>query len=357
MFLGFSSCAENTNNQGSFIYTGIQSTLSETIDTYLDTNLDNNSPGLSILIRDNGVEVYSGNRGLANRHTNTSISSDTGFRLASVSKSFTAIAIMQLQEQGLLKLDDRLLSYIPELPESWQPITIHHLLSHQSGIPDFINDSLQIEDLDGLSNDDIVSYYSVNEELEFTPGTQGEYSNTGYLLLAEVIEAVTGATFAEHMREAIFEPAGMTNSYITNKNIPLREGDALNYADRDTFLGINLYTYGSMAQVSSAKDLGLFAQALSDNSLVTAETLALMLTSHAMTREGASFGYGTSSGTVFGHLGAWDGFRTTLVLDRETTFELMILGNGGDDTSTHTKLIRGLLWEFYSEKTNGENPG
>ena len=332
-----------------FVDTGIQDSLSKTIDTYLEANQDDNSPGFSIIIRKDGVVVYSGNRGVANKLTATTITNDTGFRLGSVSKSFTAIAVMQLFEQGLLNLDDKLLSYIPELSTSWQDITIHHLLSHQSGIPDFLNDPMDNLQKIGLTNQGLISFLADNSELEFTPGSEGDYSNTGHVLLAEIVSRISGISFSEYMNAFIFEPLGMNNSYINNENLTIRDGDAINFADRDTYFGIQLFTYGTMAQVSSANDLSLFAQAMMNDELITEETYTLMRQPHTTFKSGATYGYGTNSGSVFSHNGNWDGFRTTIQFNTLTTFELILLSNGGDVSSVHYTQIRKLISHFHGD--------
>ncbi len=203
-----SACGEEHN----FVAPGDQATLTETLDKYLDTNLDDNSPGMAILVIKDGEVTYKNAKGMANKHTGLFITSDTGFRLASVSKTFTAIAIMQLYEQQLLTVEESIITFLPELPSSWQGITIHHLLSHQSGIPDYLND-LGIDSWpDGVTNKDVLEYFSANDSLEFVPGTKGEYSNTGYLLLAEIVSRVTGVRFAVYMENNLFHPLGMKDS-------------------------------------------------------------------------------------------------------------------------------------------------
>ena len=141
--MSFTACDEHDNNycdRTHYIDTGLQESLKEALETYLDANQNSNEPGLSILIRRDGELIYSGNRGVANKLSAAIITNDTGFRLASASKSFIAVAVIQLYEEGLLALDDKLISFIPEFSNTWKGITIHHLLSYRSGIPDIIND-------------------------------------------------------------------------------------------------------------------------------------------------------------------------------------------------------------------------
>ena len=152
-----------------FVTPGIKPTLAETLDAYLDANIQDMSPGMAILVVKDEVVDYVGTKGMANKYTALSIQSDTGFRIGSMSKTFTALAVMQLYEFERLTPDDLILQFLPELPSSWHEITIHHLLAHQSGIPDFYNDFVVESWPDGLTNDDIVDYFTNNDELEFAP--------------------------------------------------------------------------------------------------------------------------------------------------------------------------------------------
>jgi CubicO group peptidase (beta-lactamase class C family) len=328
-------------------HTEVQGTITATIETYLDANQESNAPGVSIIVRKNGVVAYRSSRGMANNLTGVSISNTTGFRLASVSKPFTAIAIMQLYEQGALTLESKLLDYIPELPSTWSGISIHHLLSHRSGIPDFLNDIWSDKRNDGLTNQGLIEYFSQNDELEFTPGISADYSNSGYVLLAEIVARISGAPFTEHMQANIFGPVGMVNSYITNELMALKEGDALNFADRDTYHGIKLYTYGSMAQVSSADDLNIFAQALLNDDIITADTLALMLQTHSKISGVGDYGYGFLVGDTYSHTGLWDSFNTGITFYPDDQLEVIFLSNGGELTDRHMSNIQKLVREYY----------
>jgi len=329
-------------------YTGVQDSISTTIETYLDANQESSSPGVSILVRKNGIVEYRGSRGMADKSTGTSITSTTGFRLASVSKPFTALAIMQLHEQGTLSLESKLLEYIPELSSAWHGITIHHLLSHRSGIPDFLNDIWSDKRNNGLTNQGLIDYFSHNDDLEFTPGSKGDYSNSGYVLLAEIVARISGLSFADYMQSNIFEPVGMVNSYITNEYVDIKSGDARNFADRDTYHGIKLYTYGSMAQVSSTDDLNLFAQALLNGDIVTTDTLALMLEHHSSLEGGGNYGYGFLVGDSFSHSGLWDSFNTVITFYTSNQVEVIFLSNGGELTDKHMSNIQRLIREFYN---------
>lgn len=305
-------------------------TLTERLDAYL-ANLPADSAGISVMAVRDGAEFYSGARGMANTRTGVAVSRRTGFRLASVSKPFTAVAVMQLVERGQLRLSDSLLDHIPELPAHWRAITLEHLLTHRSGVIDVFNDFWTPAAFNGMTLDGLIPYL-VNQRptLEFSPGSRGDYSNTGFMLLAKVIERRTGRRFGEHMAEHVFQPAGMADSYINDEFQPIKPGDALNHADRTTFYGYTTYLKGSMAQVSSAEDCLRFFQALLSNRLVSAATLASMMSPLSAMASGGTCGYAffmTQYGVT--HNGEWDSFYTLMSIDMARRRAWAVLTNSG----------------------------
>lgn len=315
-------------------------TLSQRVDAYLAA-LPANQPGISVLAIRDGSEFYSGNQGLANSLTGTAVSRHTGFRLASVSKPFTAVAIMQLVERGQLRLSDSLLDHIPELPAHWRAITIEHLLTHRSGVIDIFNDFWTPDVFEKMTLDGLIPYLSTRQAtLEFTPGSRGDYSNTGYMLLAKVIERRLGVRFSDYMAENIFKPAGMADSYINDEFQPIKPGDALNYADRTTFYGHTTYFKGSMAQVSSTDDFLHFFNALLAGKLVSAQTLGDMTRQQSNLAGNVSYGYGFGI-TNYGvnHLGEWDGFWTSMSIDFTRRRAWFVLTNSGSVGHGHVSAL------------------
>ncbi len=345
------ACA--SNDLPRIVNTGVQATLAETIDAYLDVNQSNDEPGLSILVRKDGELVYKKSRGMANKLTGQSITNQTGFRLASVSKPFVALSIMQFYEQQRISLEDSILIYLPELSSSWQSITIHQLLAHRSGIPDFLNDLHLEEKYDDITNQNVLDYFIDNDMLEFTPGSKSDYSNSGYLLLAKIIERITGDRFEDYMLNNLFIHIGMTNSYIADEFSTAQPNDALNYADRSTLWGFNLYINGGDGQVTSIDDMNLFVQALLEGSIVSIETLDLMRQIYSNLEQG-NHGYswfvGTSDQDHFHAGGSMDGFESKLIIEPSKELQYVALSNGGQLTAIHIGNIYALLSQFYSQK-------
>ena len=339
----------------------IEETLLKSLTNYINTNVSADEAGIAVLLIKNDEVVYKEGKGLANMAQNLSITPDTGFRLGSVSKVFTAIAIMKLYEQGMLSLDDSILTYLPELSTSWQDINIHHLLSHQSGIPSFINDYSIDFWPNGATNQDIVEYFIANDALEFIPGSRGEYSNTGFLLLAEIISRVSGISFADYLDLEIFQVLGMTNSYIADEFSQQRDGDALNFASLTNYYNQDIYTVGAMGQVSSLNDMQMFTTGMLNHLIITSETFDLLVQAHtpelfydqSHNQPFTAYGYGAmvevNNSRVFGHSGGFDGFRTDLLIRMDFDWQLVVLTNGGDKTGEYIEGIKSIVAAFNQE--------
>jgi len=222
VFLQLAIACSNNNNLNpaipppSFDYA---LTSEENIDSYIDQLIKNESgPGISIaVVKDNAVVVRK-SYGLANIEDQIAISSDTPFYLASVSKQFTAMAVMILGEKGLLTYDEKLSTYLPDTPNEWKKITVHYLLTHQSGIPNYAN--LPGFSIEQVTNTDVLEKLIENRVLNFTPGERFSYSNSGYIALSHIIESVSGQSLGSFLKEEIFDPLEMTNSIVYDESTP-----------------------------------------------------------------------------------------------------------------------------------------
>ncbi len=328
-------------------------TLESKIDEYLDLNQSADQPGLSIAVRRDGQVIYQGNAGIARFDVDQTINSNTQFRTGSISKPITAIAIMQLVEEGELNLSDKLLTFYPELPASFEEITIDHLLSHRSGLLDYIDDNSDLAALNDLNMQDALDFISSPssgfENLVFEPGTMGRYSNTGYVLLALVVEKVTGSSLPEYLDQHIFHPAGMNNTFVISEDEHLGdngENYALSLGNNLNVLGFNSLIYGASGVVSTASDMMLFVESLLGNEIVSQETLDVMTQSRgSVPNIETDYGLGwlTGTGTYwhtgfitdpndFWHSGGFDGYQTVLSINPDLDLEVIILTNGGNDT-------------------------
>jgi len=258
------------------------------IDAYVQTEMaEQHIPGLSLCVVRDGRIIKDQTYGLANVELNVPATSDTEFAIASMTKSVTASAIMLLVQDGKISLDDPISKYFDGLPESWQAITVRHLLSHTSGIKDHFHDYpfFPIANLDRKLEYTDAQYLKalIDGGLNFKPGAQWAYSSTGFTLLGMIIKKVTGKSYAEFFRERIFAPLGMTKTHVISLAgiIPNR---AAGYRWLDGAMRNGDYTgqtFSEGADVSlltTAADLAKWHIALSSEGIWKKSSLELMWT-------------------------------------------------------------------------------
>ena len=341
------------------------------INQYLEQQQSESLPGLSIAVRKDNEIVYMNSKGLAKTDIKQSINSETQFRLGSISKPIIALAIMQLVESGKLSLDDQLLSFYPEFPTSFENITISHLLSHRSGIFDYINDNTNVLALDNLNMQDALEFIgnpnSGFANLEFEPGSMGNFSNTGYTILALIVEKVAGVTLPEYLNQHIFGPAGMENTFVISENEHLGdhgENYAFSLGTNINVLGFNSLIYGANGVVSTTSDMMHFVESLLKNEFVSEESLDLMTaTQGAVPNIETDYGLGWFTGTGnywhtgfitdpndFWHTGGFDGYQTVLSINPDLGFEVVILSNGGENTTQKMWKILEIVRKHYKNQ-------
>lgn len=206
--------------------------LVDVLNTHLEMTYVPEAPGAALLVSVAGEELYASGTGIANVETNTPITPDTTFRLASVSKQFTAMCVQMLAQQGLLRYSDTLQRFFPELPAGIaSQIALHHLLCHTAGLPDY--EDLVPEKPDyQVSDGEVLAITAGQQATLFTPGSQFRYSNTGYVLLGLVVERVSGIGLGDYLGAHIFSPLGMRNSLLYDRYSAIHER-ALGYAKNE----------------------------------------------------------------------------------------------------------------------------
>ncbi len=279
---------------------------------------------------------------------------DTRFNLGSMNKMFTATAIAQLAERGVLSYEDPISKYVDE---SWLPreitdiVTIHHLLSHTSGLGSYFNETYWNGSRELYRAVDDFKPLVQGEELAFEPGARYRYSNTGMLLLGVVIESATGGSYFDYIRANIYEPAGMTSSESYEMDYPV-ENLAIGYdPDWQSEYGWqnNLYKHvikGGPAGggFSTVGDLHRFARALMNGQLVSRESLNTLWTDHSGTGYGYGFGVGEGPlGRVVGHGGGFAGINAQLSMFVDAGYVVAVLSNYGQAASPLAERIQQLL--------------
>ena len=331
---------------------------------YLNVQLDGllarsqaaTSAGLSILVVKDGKHVYQRSKGLARLDGQVPLSERTVFELASLSKPITAIAIMQLRETGVLALQDSVLKWLPELPPSWGGVTIHHLLSQQSGVPDYMTGIPvgMAAMLDGFDSASLFRMFAANSSLQFAPGSRAEYTNSNYVLLGEIVARASGMAYGPYLKAHVFQPAGMQSTYVFDDADRPPVSLALNFGTSSKTYGFTLATHGPTGIFSSTADMGLLVDALLAGKLVSTDSLALMTRPQSAYRVfDAAYGYGffvlpgSQSLSMFAHSGDLDGYRNRLRINQERGVYYVILSNGGDATEKLTDDILGIVQPLY----------
>lgn len=276
----------------------------------------------SVLVADQGKVIYKKGFGLANMEWEIPNTPDTKFRLASITKQFTATAVLQLAAQGKIKLDGKLSEYLPEYRKDiGDKVTVHQLLNHTSGIPSYtgLPGFFQEVSRNPFKVDDFVKKYASND-LEFEPGSKFSYNNSGYFLLGAIIEKVTGKPYEQVLKENIFDPLGMKNSgydrfdTLLKKRATGYQKSADGYVNAP-YLDMSIpYSAGSL--YSTVEDLYLWDQALYSDSLLNAQFKELMFKPNL-----GNYAYGWTIRKagfddkipVIQHNGGINGFSTTII--------------------------------------------
>ncbi len=236
----------------------------------------------TVLISTNGSVVFAKAYGLANREWNVLNTTNTIFRLGSVTKQFTAMCILILQDEHKLNVTNPVSQYVEDCPKAWRAITIHHLLTHTSGIPN-ITESPDIEDLERLPTTVAVTVKRLRDRpLNFEPGTTMKYSNSGYILLGYIIERISGMPYDRFVARNIFEPLGMRESGYDHpaEILPHRASGYCKYGTRIINcmpVAMDL-PHAAGGLCSTVGDLFIWDQSLYSSRLVSVGALDLMFT-------------------------------------------------------------------------------
>lgn len=284
----------------------------------------------TVLIIKEGKVICDTALGYKNFEEKSLLTRDTPFCIASLTKPFTAVGIMLLQQENLLSYDDKASRYIPDLPVYAQNVTIRQLLTHTSGLADYEN--VLVSDHDKITNMDVMNFLKKQSGLRFPSGNRFEYSNSGYIVLGQIIEALSGQTYREFMNSRVFAPLKMNHSFVYDaETIPT--SDMIKAYDinkkPDNY---SLLTTGDGSIYSTARDLYKFDQALRKHQLLNNENSKLMYELPIL-KDGKASGYGFGwfvSDHAAMHTGGVDGFRSIIWRDLGSNTCIIALTNQGD---------------------------
>lgn len=317
--------------------------------------------GAVLLARD-GEVLLMNSYGFTDVSKTQTLTNQSSFRLASVSKQFTTMAVMILEQQNLLGFDDLITKHLSELPASYENITIEHLMHHTSGIEDYTSFPENYVTELGAEFMDMAVFFKIIEQHplqhEFAPGEQFSYSNSGYIMLAEIVARVSGQSFEDFMHNAIFEPLQMNNSDVWNL---LSDPNSSRLPNRtESFIGETglPHSYldgiaGDGGVFASIEDLLKWDQALYSEQLVSQQLIKKAFTPATLNNGSTSdYGYGwivdqQDNNQYVMHSGGWLGARTMLIRNLTNKTLLVIL-----DSSSTTKI--GASIDFINNALEGE---
>ncbi len=331
------------------------------ITTNVEESMDpETSPGIVFQAIWKDEVIYSHHYGLADIENGTQLIPSTAIRLASLSKAFTAMAIMILAEEKKLSVDSPVHTIIPEL-RRFKNVTIRHLLNHTSGIPDYYKSEIVLDDnydkKRKLHNQDLIALYQTWGELEFIPGSRFQYSNPGYEVLALVIERVSEKKYGDFLNCRIFEPLGMINSEVRENPDVFVQHSALGYRKsngREEQWIINDEHWangilGAGGVYASLDDLRKWTEAIRNRSLISNEMSMQAFTPVELSDGSISnYGFGWELSEIKGHRaihhsGSWVGFRTAIAVFPENDLEIIVLSNS---SSANPTILRNTIAEF-----------
>ncbi|MBC8045443.1 MAG: beta-lactamase family protein, partial [Fimbriimonadaceae bacterium] len=321
------------------------------IDSLLTSFYNNGNLNGNVLIAEKGKVVYKKSFGFSNETTKEKLNDNSIFELASVSKQFTAMAIVILKEKGKLNYEDKISKYIPELSD-YPNITIRNLLNHTGGLPDYMEIMDTTFDKSKIAtNKDIISTFAkLKPQVLFEPNTNWEYSNTGYALLASIIEKVTGMSYGEYLHKVIFKPLEMTNTFVYRRRFEPKKID--NYAYGYIFSdSLNKYILpddlaeskivvwldgivGDGTVNSTVIDLLKWDRALYTDKLISKESKNEIFTSAEINDKSKTdygFGWFIEDNGVYGnivnHTGGWPGYMTFIDRHIQNDYTIIVLLN------------------------------
>src|SRR5580700_334831 len=308
------------------------------------------SPGCAVAAMRDGKILYQRGYGMADLDHNVPITAETVFHVASMSKQFTAAAIVMLAQERKLSLDDEVRKYVPELPDFGAPVTLRQLVYHTSGLRDqweLLGLAGWRYSLDLITDDDVLSIMSRQKDLNFPPGSKHMYSNTGYTLLAQVVKRVSGQSFREFTTSRIFQPLGMRNTHFRDDHAEIVKNMALGYVRaKDGFrLSVtNFDTVGATSLLTTVEDLALWDENFYNPRVGGPEMIRQMLERGKLSDgEQLDYAFGLVIGKHRGlatvdHAGGDAGYRSDMIRFPDQHFTAVCLCNRADSNPSELTL-------------------
>ena len=315
----------------------------------------------TVLVTKYNKVVYKGALGYSDFKQRDTLTTETAFQLASVSKQFTAMAIMMLKEEGDLDYDDSVQQYLPDFP--YHGITIRHLLTHRSGLSNYtyFSDELWPDRKVPITNQDVLNLMYTHQPRPYTkPDVRFNYSNTGYAILASIVEEASGMPFAIYLQKHIFEPLKMRNTFAFSKDVITMTGKVAaghTAGRRRRWPDYLDYVLGDKGLYSTVEDLHKWEQALYTQKLVKRKTLAEAFKGsrpETEKKKDEDYGFGwrimqvESGDTIQYHGGLWHGYSTYLLRNPKDQSSIIVLSNVPNGSFSYLKDIRRIMYPAIS---------
>jgi CubicO group peptidase (beta-lactamase class C family) len=326
---------------------------SPAFDDYMKAAVEHEYFSGTVLVAKDGKPVFQKSYGMANYELNAPNTDETVYQIQSMTKPFTAISILMLQEAGALSVHDHACDYLDDCPQAWRPITIHHLLTHTSGIEGYS----RIPDWDETF--DQATYWRGGAvslvrdlPLKFNPGDGYRYSNSGYNLLARIIERASGKTLAEFYQDRILSPLGMRHTRFSNSRFLVPNLATGYYSVGKTFINVSpqstTSSYGSAGLCSTVRDMLLWDQALYANKLISQASYEQAI---AHTKNDYAYGWEVKKWfdrRQIGHAGSGFGFSSFIARFVDDRVTIIVLSNSDEASAGGT--ARNLAAIYFGEK-------
>jgi CubicO group peptidase (beta-lactamase class C family) len=320
--------------------TGSEKKVADSVDAYIKTSMEKQHiPGLSLVVIRDGKIIKANGYGLASMELNVAAKPETVYELASATKPFTATAVMLLVQDGKINLDDRISKFVEDTPVTWKGITVRHLLTHTSGIKNYLGDLRR--DFPHDSPPETIVRAAIEAPLNFAPGEKWSYSNTGYVLLAMIVQNVSGKSYDAFLDERVAKPLGMADTrhdnpdevipnravgYLWNGAGGLRNCDYLKYL---------MTNHGDRGILSTVLDLAKRVAALSTDRVLGSASKEAMWAPVRL-NDGSTFDYGlgwflgtTNAHRHVFHAGGAPGSATIISRYPDDRLTVILLANGG----------------------------
>lgn len=338
--------------------------ISERIDSFFQHRAKMGTFSGTVLYSSHDTIYYKNAFGLANLRKNDSLKADSRFQLASVSKTFTAFAIMLLEKEGKLSFNDDVKKYFPKFP--YNNITIHELLVHRSGLPNYmyVADKIYRKNKKSvIDNYEMIDMFAKHKPAKYrNPDTKYNYNNTNYALLASIVEKVSKMKFQDFMKKNLFEPIGMNNTTIYDKNDSFENKEkVVGYINRSQ-PAENSYLNGVVGDkgvYSTVEDMNKFSKAIFDNCFFSDKEMevAYQLYNKELHADD-NYGYGwrinmlPDSSKIVYHAGWWKGFRTYFIRSLKDEKTIVVLSNNSATGKFKSKELMDLFNIKYEFSEN-----